>query len=164
MSLAPERDTPPPENPSEGASPRDRLLVIFSYPIAFFVPLLWGVVILQAFVPAPRIGIDTLWEGELRLLVGFVATLPAIIDLMFFCRRCRAQGIGPRFPLAQNFAAAIVGALLAVFVAWSLGATLTLALGALAFVVTVAWIVVTGIVAAYFSGVVWHLRMKEQSS
>ena len=162
MSLAPERDPSPVYDSLEERPPFDKLLSIFSYPIAFFVPLLWGVVILQAIVPAPRIGVDTLWEPGLRLLVGFVATLPAIVDLMFFCRRCRKRGMGPRFPAAQNLAAAVTGAALATLVAWALGATLTLGLGALAFVVTTLWIVATGIVAAYFAGLVWHLRERRR--
>jgi hypothetical protein len=140
----------------------DRLLGFFSYPLTFFVTGLLAVVVLQASLPTPRIGVDTLWQSELRLLIAMIAVIPAIVDMAVFNRRCCKLQLGPRFPAGQIFAAALVGAALAGLIAWSLGATLTLGLGLLAYVMTVVWIWVTGVVAAYFAGAVWHFRMERR--
>jgi hypothetical protein len=143
--------------------PFDRLLGFFSYPLPFFVTGVLAFHLVQVFLPTIRIGVDTVWQPELRLLFGLVAILPAIVDMTIFDRRCRKMRLGPRFPAGQVFAAAVIGAALAALIAWSLGAQLSLGLGIVAFFSTVIWIWVTGVVAAYFAGAIWHYRLYRRS-
>lgn len=129
----------------------DRFLRFVGHPIVTFIPLIAVVLVYQAVLPSPRLGIDSLWSAGLRTLVGVIAVIPVLIALAFHTLREHLAGEAPSMPMGSVFRQALIGAALALVLAWQLQAALTPFLAASAFVVTVVWIWVTGVVAGYMS-------------
>jgi hypothetical protein len=135
---------------------KEKFLQVVSYPIVTYIPMVLAMIAVQAMLPAPRIGIDALWEWQLRVVVGLVAVIPSIIGIAIQTRNREKADLSPRMSMRVVTEFAVLGSALAVFAAWSLGATLTVALGSAAFVAAVVWMWVTGVVAGYIAGNARH--------
>jgi hypothetical protein len=142
----------------------DRVLGFFSYPCLYMVVGLVSVVVMQAFIPAPRIGVYVLWESSIRLIVGLVAITPVLLETAFHTRRCCRSNRGPTVAARPLLLSAIVGAILALVVSNSLGGTLTPFFAIVAVLGTVAWIFATGIVSVYLASEVWRFRLARRGS
>jgi hypothetical protein len=155
LSTAPWQDVPTDVLPDTG---KEHLLRLVSYPIVLMIPALLMVIAVQAFLPPPRIGVDTLWDAPLRVLVGLVAIAPISIIGIQQTRNQLKLGLVPHLDPVSMLASAVFGSVLALVVAFSLGAALTFSLATLAWFATVVWIVVTAITAAYVGNLI-RLRL-----
>jgi hypothetical protein len=141
---------------SEPMTAKEKFLQVVSYPIVTYVPMTFLMVAVQALIPAPRIGIDALWEWQLRIVVGLIAVIPSYIGIGIQTRNREKVNLSPRMSMRVVTEFAVIGSAFAVLAAWALGATLTWTLGAAAFVAAVVWMWVTGVVAGYISGNARH--------
>jgi hypothetical protein len=130
---------------------REKVLRFFSRPFFIYVALMALLMVVQFFVPAPRFGVETVWDADLRTVIGLFAIAPSIIIGTVRTRQQLKGLIGPSLFAKEIALSAVFGALLAGIVAWSLGAPLTPVFSGVAFILTLLWISVTGIVSVFFS-------------
>jgi hypothetical protein len=130
---------------------------LFSAPFLVYAPMMIAMMVAQYFVPAPRIGVETLWDSGLRTIIGLVAIAPSMIVGIVRTRQEYKHKYAPTLYVKEIAFSAVFGALLAGLVAWSLGAPMTPVFATIAFFLTLMWIGVTGIVAVFISG---SIRLK----
>ena len=142
-------------------TPRERRVSYLTHPFLLYAPAVIAFLIFQVFLPSPRLGVNTLWEGSLRLIVGCVAITPSfILGVPTVIRGLRNEE-APNLYAGRMALAAVAGASIALLAAWALGAALTLELAALAWVGTILWIGVTGIVAV-FTSLAIRIRLSQE--
>lgn len=135
-------------------TPFERAVSYLTHPFLLYAPAVIAVLVIQAYLPPPRLGVDALWEGSLRFVVGCVALAPSFfLGVPTVIRALRGQE-EPQLYATRMAVSAASGATIALVAAWALGASLTASMALLAWLVTVIWIGVTGVVAVFTSLVV----------
>jgi hypothetical protein len=136
----------------------ERFLRILSYPVMTMLPALLIVIVAQAFLPPPRIGVDTVPDGTLRVILGLVAIAPVtVLAITLSWRRFKKRRM-PRPDLGRVILAAMFGSVLAAVVAASMGAALTPMVAVTVLIAVAAWIAATGLFAAYIGSLArFHL-------
>lgn len=141
---------------------REDFMRMASSPFLVYAPLMVLMVTVQYFIPAPRIGVESLWDADLRTVIGIVAIAPSLVMGGVRTRYEFKHHLAPTIYAKEAAFSAVFGALLAGLVAWSLGAPLTPIFSTVAFLLTFLWITVTGIVAIFISGTIRLSLLKKR--
>jgi hypothetical protein len=134
----------------------ERLLRVASYPSLWFLGFLMMFLAMPIALPTVRIGVETLWDPALRMVVAVVAVLPAALTSIEIAIRRLKQRRAPRLSVRRITAAGVIGGILAFIAAYSFGAPMTPALGAAAFAAVLYWIWSTCIVSVYIGANARH--------
>jgi hypothetical protein len=155
VAVTPWCEVPPAMMPD---TPYERFLRTLSYPIVTMLPALLIVIVAQAFLPPPRIGVDTVPDGTLRIILGLVAIAPVTaLGITLSWRRYKKRRM-PRPDLGRMMLAAGFGSVLATVVAASMGAALTPTVAVTVLVAVAGWIAATALFAAYIGSLArFHL-------